>query len=293
MGILIHVAYGKAGSTFLQHWFRQHPELFVGDGWDLSKSTYKNLGNNLTPKHFVISSEGLGSWVPHEVIRCEFDLKFDIKKYQHKICNILKKFFTESKILIVTRNYDEIIRSNYSQYIKSGGDLGWEPYLNKYLHLLIKEYDFNYLINLYSSVFGKDNVIVIPYELLRDDYEKCFSFLDEKLDLNYYRIPNEKFNPSLSKGELYCYPIISKFVALLCDILPFYRYTRLYQKHISFISKGKYKLLVKFMKLFTYQKTDMELDCPQDYLSTFKQNGTILNNYKFYERFKDKYFLVD
>ena len=90
MGILIHVAYGKAGSTFLQHWFRQNPELFVGNGWDLCNSTYKNLENNLTLKHFVISSEGLGSWLPHEVIRSEFDLKFDTKKWPSSQNNIYK-----------------------------------------------------------------------------------------------------------------------------------------------------------------------------------------------------------
>ena len=293
MGILIHVAYGKAGSTFLQHWFRQNPELFVGNGWDLCNSTYKNLENNLTLKHFVISSEGLGSWLPHEVVGCEFDLAFDIKTFQLYICNVLKNMFNKSKILIVTRNYEDIIKSDFSQFVKEGGDLGWKEYKKKYFHLLLELWDFNYLIDLYSNAFGAENVIIMPYELLRNDSENFFSYLDEKLGLNSFRIPNKKLNPSLSKEELYCYPIISKFVALLCDILPFYRYTRLYQKHISFINKGQYKLLVKFIKLFTYQKRDMELDCPQDYLSTFKQNGTILNNYKFYERFKDKYFLVD
>ena len=55
--ILLHVGYGKSGSSYLQDWFLKHPELFMGDGWDLCKTTYSDVKNNLVKednvKYFV------------------------------------------------------------------------------------------------------------------------------------------------------------------------------------------------------------------------------------------------
>jgi len=44
---LIHIGYPKAGRTFLQAWFQQHPELcYVPEGWEVF-TTYTKYANRL------------------------------------------------------------------------------------------------------------------------------------------------------------------------------------------------------------------------------------------------------
>lgn len=295
MNFLLHIGYGKAGSSFLQRWFLNHPELFAGSGWDLCRKTYSEMEKNQmnNKKYFVISSEGLGSWLPHTEIGCQFDLEFDVKKYQLKICETLKYCFKESKILIVTRNLDDMVRSGYSQFVKTGGTLEWVDFIKIYSDLLLEIWDYNYLIKQYSKAFGAENILVMPYELLRDDSEKFFLYLDDQLGLNYFRIPNEKVNPSLSKEELYFFPKISRIVAILCNKLPFYNYTRIFRKHIRYIRSGKYKLIVKLMKLLSFKKINKDFFYSEKFFNVFKKNSNILNNYTLYNNYKNHYHLID
>jgi len=73
-------------------------------------------------------------------------------------------------------------------------------------------YDFDYLIRLYSDAFGEENLIVLPYELLRTTI--CFlTILEEKLGLEHIEPNFSRLNPSLSHEELYWYPVISRWVA--------------------------------------------------------------------------------
>ena len=162
--ILLHIGYGKAASTFLQHWFREHPELCVVTTTDIIEFAYKRLDEH--PKYYVMSDERLGSWVPHEVLRCKFDEQFNMKKYRSKVCEILKDLFGSGKSLIVTRGYKSILRSAYSQYVKTGGVLGYRDFIDKYFFLRKELYDFNFLTDLYSNAFGEESLLVLPCQLL-------------------------------------------------------------------------------------------------------------------------------
>jgi hypothetical protein len=63
---LIHIGYPKAGSTFLQAWFEQHPELCYAPG---GLGGFYNIYEICRPsgracKYFVTSFEGIAT--PHE-----------------------------------------------------------------------------------------------------------------------------------------------------------------------------------------------------------------------------------
>jgi len=76
--------------------------------------------------------------------------------------------------------------SGYSQYI-GRGCTGSQQVCSQFADCLQTDenhyYDFDYLIELYSDAFGEQNVIVAPYELLRDDQSAFLGILESKLGI--------------------------------------------------------------------------------------------------------------
>jgi len=298
--ILLHVAYGKAGSSFILRWFEDHPDFSLITSDEIvsfmSKTSggivnfgSKNLGRY--PKYFVMSDERLGSLLPRKILRSEYYEDFDIKRYHYDVCKILKGIFRESKVMIVTRNYKDYFRSNYSQYIKGGGDLAFQDYLTKFRHLFEELLDFNYLIELYASTFGKQEMIVMPYELLRDDIDFFFSFIENKLGLKQFRVANIKVNSSLNSGELSYYRAMSKVAASITEKLKQPYSTKLYENYIRSI-RSRYHPWAKLLRYFT-NKGKNSLNCPSEYYFAFRGKGSILKNNLLYANYKTEYLLDD
>lgn len=105
----------------------------------------------------------------------------------------LKKSFPDARIFIVVREQNSMILSLYFQYLKKGGSFS----LNKYLGT---KYDgkrpyftpgplrYSTLVNRYQSLFGRENVLVLPFELFRsspaDFLERLGTFTELQIDLN-------------------------------------------------------------------------------------------------------------
>jgi hypothetical protein len=288
--MLLHIGYGKAGSTFLQKWFRQHPELISvplnPDG--LCRGARKTLEQPL-PKYYVMSDEKLGSWLPHKMLRCEFDDTFEIKKYQRRVSEHLHGMFGDSKILIVTRGFQALLRSSYSQYVKTGGDLVYSDFVRKFLPLFEELWDFSYLIELYSRTFGSEHVLVVPYELLRDDPDRFFHAIEARLGLQRFRIPDPALNPSLESRQLDCYPMLSRFVASVADRVGEPIASQLYGQHIKGIRNGLYRPIGEIVALlFGNGPAD---DHPTDDLETFRSGSARLAANELYADYRHEYFL--
>jgi hypothetical protein len=137
-----------------------------------------------------------------------------IAERQAAVCDTLRTLYPGSRILIVTRGFRAMIYSGYSQYVRTGGALSLDEVCAAHvarcargerLHL-----DFDYLIGLYSQAFGAENVIVLPYELLRDDRQRFLAVLEERLGVEHAEADIGRVNPSLSPEEMYWYPRISR-----------------------------------------------------------------------------------
>ncbi|MBV9774691.1 MAG: hypothetical protein JO040_12115 [Gemmatimonadetes bacterium] len=238
---LIHVGYPKAGSTFLQEWFERHPELRYAPGGlggfhdvyamcQLPESSYR---------YYVTSCEGLSA--PHRStggLRLEGSgeqggLPERIKDAQADVCALLKTLYPDSRVLVVTRGFRDIILSGYSQYVRNGGVEHLEGMCRRLAgHLgddALHYYDFDYLIRLYAGAFGAENVIVLPYELLRDDRDRFIAVLEERLGLTHREIEIGRVNASLSPEELYWYPVISRAVRTAAERLGPARSERVYR----------------------------------------------------------------
>ncbi|MFD1961125.1 hypothetical protein ACFSHP_22700 [Novosphingobium panipatense] len=92
------------------------------------------------------------------------------------IAQRLKETFPDARILVFVREQLELIASYYLQYITDGGALSFrrlvtriQPGMYRKPQFDLDVFSFVKTINHYRSLFGSDNVLVVPYEALRRD----------------------------------------------------------------------------------------------------------------------------
>ncbi|HEX8432034.1 MAG TPA: hypothetical protein VF625_12125, partial [Longimicrobium sp.] len=195
-GHLIHVGYPKAGSTWLQHWFEAHPELHYRPGGVAGFGDVYQMCHPLGDgyRYHVTSSESLvaphantGAWdaggdgtVP------EWSGSFKAK--QARVCALLADVFPASRILITTRGFKGMLTSSHSQLVRVGGTMDLRemcaPFIDPAPGRDGHAFDYDYLIGLYVEAFGAENVIVLPYELLRDDEPRFRATLEARLGVS-------------------------------------------------------------------------------------------------------------
>jgi len=128
------------------------------------------------------------------------------------ITGCLQQLFPDARIILVVRKQDELVESIYKQSLQSGYYQGLNSFLNyrknefresgDYLgqpNLDINQLDLHRYVQSYVSTFGRSNLLVLPYELLRSDrtafLDKLFAFLE--ID-PFYPPPNGRENRSYS-----------------------------------------------------------------------------------------------
>jgi len=128
------------------------------------------------------------------------------------ITSCLKDLFPAARIILVVRKQDELVESIYKQALQSGYYQRLDSFLNyrnkafqdagDYLgqpNLDVKQLDLHRYVKSYVACFGRQNLLVLPYELLRLDQEefldKLFAFLEVE---PFYPIHNGRENRSYS-----------------------------------------------------------------------------------------------
>ena len=261
--LLIHIGYAKAGSSTLQDWFRRHPQLrYAPGGLGGFKSVYEicrqaSQPGESSPTYYVTSFEDLsGPWgsssgvVPIDFGRRNADLNWPMHCRQAHVCSTLDNLFPGAHILIVTRGLQGLIQSAYSQYVKTGGITHPCAFWAQLSRGLAQWTDFDHLIRLYRDAFGADQVLVLPYELLRDDPPAFIATLEERLGLCHYDIEIVRLNPSLSPEELYWYPVVSNLVSALAWRLGEARFVRIYRWYVRKTLVNRWWWLVKVLNRF-------------------------------------------
>jgi hypothetical protein len=103
-----------------------------------------------------------------------------------------------------------MLASSYSEAVRLGVSLTIEEYLSLYhddprfdewrpADLL----DYDATLRLYADAFGEQNVLILPFELPRDDPQVFIARLEDRLGLERRREQLFRLNRSLSQGELY------------------------------------------------------------------------------------------
>jgi len=214
-GHLIHIGYPKAGSNFLRRWFAGHPQLaYVEGGIAGFRSVYDVVTEGAKPRPGircrVTSSEGLSAPHPDSgSLGIDYNPGYDFDAAQTEVCERLAALFGSAQVLIVTRGFRSMILSSFSQYARTGGDIPFEEQLATG-RFESAPWNYDALIARYAKAFGEQNVIVLPWELLRDDAAAFTRVLEERLGLDHFAGSPARLNPSLSPVELYWYPRLTR-----------------------------------------------------------------------------------
>lgn len=217
-GHVIHVGWPKTASTALQAWFAAHPEIAYHDGgiagfgtvYDIAK--HAALGEH--PRVRVTSAESLSAptrYVGRIQHRLAEDWAVD-PAARLRACETLAELFPTARILIVTRGFAGSWRSGYSQYVRTGGTRPYDPAGGDVSRtVLADQWDYDRVVREYRAAFD-GRVLVLPFELLRDDEAQFFSILQEELGLTRPGPPLPRVNQSLTDAELQWYPRLTRLV---------------------------------------------------------------------------------
>ncbi len=236
-GHLIHIGYPKTGSNFLRRWFAGHPQLDYAEGAIAGfRDVYQIVQRAAAPReraplYRVTSSEGFAT--PHpsfgESLVDHTRREMPMEEAQAAACDLLADLFPNAKVLIVTRGFRSAIPSIYSQAVRAGASADFATFcahLEDAVRTNIDGWNYCALFGMYRERFGDANVIVMPYELLRDDPETFTAAIEARLGLQHFTPPTERVNASLSPVELYWYPRLSRAVRKIGSDRVLARYAR-------------------------------------------------------------------
>jgi len=180
---LIHIGYPKTGSTWLQKYVTSAEALGFRPG--VERGTVRRL--IIEPNELWYDREA-----PAEALRARFeDCEGDglVPVITHErlagnpisggydaaaIARRLHGLLPEGRVLMVVREQRSHLHSIYNEYVAGGGVADLDHFLSPPEGAQIPLFDLRYLefdrlIRLYQALFGTGQVLVLPYELLRED----------------------------------------------------------------------------------------------------------------------------
>jgi hypothetical protein len=294
--VLIHIGYIKSGSTYLQRWFEKHPAMFykfkaiTGFYGTHDISWYAESAETMH-ECFVISSEHLSVWKSDsDIVGMRNGLKkYDIKAYQEKLRDTLFAIYPSAKILIVTRGYTSLFQSFYSQYLAIGGTYDFEGLLKSMWENFPDLFDYSHVINLYREKFG-DNVIVLPYELLRTDPHAFTGIIEKRMGIqNTYQFTSEKINAALDRKLLRAYRKLSNIIYRSVKPFPYKVQRALYGYYIMQLHRHNIDFLLKFMARVINKEEGMQgMD---GVLKALEGKAEVLRTEELYQPYLKEYLL--
>jgi hypothetical protein len=217
--VYLHVGFPKTGTTFLQEYCLPHLRgihvvtlrnfstptgvterlwrvtagypLFVD--MDENRAAMDRFLRGIDEDKVLISSErlaGTGLWG----FRDNF-----------QVTDCLRRLLPAAKIILTIRRQDDFLESLYRQAVRNHFDVPIDTYLNYVRHEFIDWYrpplafpsinvwHFNYhaYVQNYIAAFGRSNVLVLPYEMLRRDPPRFHAGLAAFMGIDPYYPPDD------------------------------------------------------------------------------------------------------
>jgi hypothetical protein len=292
--VLIHIGYPKAGSTYLQTWFSKHPAMFynyISVAGFYDTPGLSRYATDPAPMHecFVLSSENLSLWQSDvDIVGLKTTVLYDVRAYQNKLCNTLHRIYPQAKVLIIPRGYTTMFSSFYSEYLIGGGVLSWKE-LNQFSDFFSLTYDYTYVIGLYRKVFGNENVIVIPYELLREDATAFTDIIEDAMGIKQKFKFTDVINPSIDKRTLAAYRRVSRLLYRLVKPLPYSLQRVIFGYYIMKLDKFKPHPMMKFLS--KYNNEEVDIDGVEETYKVLQGKAEILRNEELFKPFLKDYLL--
>jgi hypothetical protein len=184
--IAIHIGLHKAASTYLQSQIFSQTEanyVFV--------SGYKREYLELVQSPDRYDPETFRCWVSAEIQKTADQPTYALTILSHEelsghphgydivnptvVAENLQRTFPNAKIILIVRNQFSYLRSIYTfrVAIKGQEPRCYEKFLAEEGRLgLFEKLDYHKLVEPYISLFGQDKVLVLPVELLKEDFER-------------------------------------------------------------------------------------------------------------------------
>ncbi len=184
--LLLHIGYHKTASSWMQRFLFKDSAI----GFTMSKQNNKWSRLITMPHPFDYDPEPIHAlispWLQetHELDRvpvisyerfsgCLYAGGFD----SQILADRLVRLFPDAHILIVIREQKNIIYGTYSQFIREGGAVTLKRFLHPYAPNMVPGFRFEHfmyhrLIQYYYELFGRDRVLVVPYELFAQQPEE-------------------------------------------------------------------------------------------------------------------------
>lgn len=295
---LLYLGYPKTGSTFLRKWFDHHPQLHYRDqgfgGFDSTASIVSMpwYRPDFQPKYLVTGDIEFSFWSgPIDIL--DFQLvPYDVKKHQTKTCAILKSLLPNSKVLIITRGFESIVQSGYSQYNRLGGKMSFKNFIDKNQTQILEFYDYNYLVNLYSKAFGFQNLIVLPFELLAKDPVAFIHCIESKLSIETVEFDSKKVNHSISLQQMYWNSRLSQNVSFMSKVLPFRWRELFFRWYQGKLLEGSWSFITMICSRISPSKK-MDLGWNPSVLKQFTGKANVLHSLPEFKEFSSQYLFSE
>ena len=215
--IVFHIGLHKTGTTFLQkEVFPNIPDLnFLGKmGEELMDIIYQDIlyfdekkNKERIKKKINLNKINL---VSNEA------LSGDPQNggfYRERILEKINECFPNSKIILFIRRQDEWAISNYKGSVRNGTNLSLknfflpaiEPsksWIRRYPNPTIEIFKFYPYIKFMIELFGHDNCLILPYEILKKDHNVAINKLCEFIGVSKPKYSNTLRNYSYGKYRL-------------------------------------------------------------------------------------------
>ncbi|WP_234567148.1 hypothetical protein [Rhodohalobacter sp. 614A] len=259
---------------------------------------YKPEDNTRQTKYFVTSSEhfifpnlNADGPVVEGMPKKGFPNFTDIKLAQKKVCLTLKELFPNGKILIITRGFRGVLLSGYSQFIRMGGTLTFDQFCKLTDQNIDDFYNYDYLIEIYFQIFGEDNVIVLPFELLLQSKSQFLAHLEEILGLEHFEEEIGVHNKSMTGQDLFWHLWLSGITSKLLSIFGKRVYNFVFGKYVRLLLHFKLQPLFVFLKKMMPNKSINNRSVPENILYKAGKHATILKKIPIYKPFLKDYYL--
>ena len=190
--LLIHIGYHKTASTWLQKSIFQSTNGFF-QPFKLRELynclilpnalsfDYRKAKRSLEARTNSKPENNLSQVLSHERLSGD---PFTGSRDAKDIANRVHTIFPEAKILILVREQFDLISSLYKTYVLHGGKAKLDAFLKTQCDEVNQWFDhrtycYDKLITHYIEMFGRENVLVVAYEELKNDNQGFYNDLCE------------------------------------------------------------------------------------------------------------------
>lgn len=194
--VYLHIGMNKTGTTALQKYMNQnymclrsngvlYPKSCLIDDAHYTLSSSLGFCNPSAPKEWIRDLSFLKKQIETEITSNIRSVIFSSEDFVlNKSVDIVRDFFDgfSVKIIVYLRRHDYWWVSAYTQAVKMKQqppwNLGPQGFINYYKRNNKFYGDYRFLVDRWSKVFGRDNVIVRPYESIQNKPNIACDFFD-------------------------------------------------------------------------------------------------------------------